>query len=102
MSRGQEPEWSRRGNNPLRLVRAERAQPAEGLAQHFFLLAERKPDLESPSLRMVVENLHRDRHHAGRPRQPTAELKSCGTTEGLDVGRDEVGAVRPVNVEAHR
>src|SRR5215472_1047643 len=95
MSRGPEPERSRPDNNPPQLARAQRAQPAEGLGQHFFSLAERKPDLESPSVRMVVEDLHRDRHDTGSSWQSPAELQPAASAEGLDIGRDEVGPVRP-------
>src|SRR5215472_6639064 len=107
MSRGRKrlpsrPHNKRRGRRDRgRLARrTQDSEPAERFGQDFFLLAERKPNMELSGVHVVVENDARNRDHAGLIRQLATEFQTADVSERPDVGHDEEGAVRAVDVEA--
>src|SRR5215467_3311183 len=107
MSRGRRRLLSRPDNKRLGLRhrgplarRTQDRDPAERLGQDFFLLAEGEPYLELSGIGVVVEDDARNCDHAGLIWQLATEFEAAHVSEGPDVGGDEVGAVRAVDVEA--
>src|SRR5690348_11346094 len=75
-------------------------EPAQGLGQHLGALAEGEADVTAGRFGVVVEDGGRDRDHARAVGQVPAELHAVLVPERPDVGGDEVGALRLVDVEA--
>src|SRR5262249_28883778 len=85
-----------------RLSGAQDAEPAKRLGEDLLLFAERKAHLELPGVRVVVEDNTWNGHHAGLVGQFAAEFHAIQVTERTDGRRDEVRAIRRVDLEAGR
>src|SRR5438128_1963174 len=79
---------------------SKRCQAADRLVDDFVLLAEREANEVSPGGRVVIEDLRRDRHHAGPFGQGAGQFVAVVQAQRSDVGLHEVGALRPDGLEA--
>src|ERR1700730_465369 len=78
----------------------EAGQPAQGLGQHLGLLAEGEADVTAGRFGVVVEDGGRDGDDARAVGQGPAELHAVGVAQRPDVGGNEVGALRLIDLEA--
>src|SRR5258708_11545194 len=84
------------------LAGSQHSEPGECLCQHFFLLAECKPDLELSRVNIVVEDDTGNCDDAGRIWEFSAEFQAAHLPEWPDIRRNKVGTRRPEHLEAGR